>query len=83
MEVEYRGEQSLLNGKDCGRFASYYAAQIAQSGSLQGASREGAEAFLLPILVKVIDRDVAATGQSSRMDWQEGAVLIRALRHHR
>lgn len=45
VEVEHRGEQSLLNGKDCGRFASYYADQIAQHGSLQEASREGAEAF--------------------------------------
>lgn len=43
--VEHRGEQCLLNGNDCGRFAIYYAAQIATEGDLKNASEKSAFAF--------------------------------------
>ncbi len=43
--VEHRGEQSLLNGNDCGRFAAYYAAQITAEGDLDCANKKGAAAF--------------------------------------
>jgi len=43
--VEHRGEQSLLNGNDCGRFAAYYAAQITAEGGLNCANKEGAVVF--------------------------------------
>jgi hypothetical protein len=43
--VEHRGDQSLLNGNDCGRFAAYYAAQITAEGGLDYANKEGAVAF--------------------------------------
>ncbi|HHX8748378.1 TPA: hypothetical protein ACVPFL_000495 [Morganella morganii] len=43
--VEHRGDQSLLNGNDCGRFAAYYAAKITAEGGLDCADKKGAVAF--------------------------------------
>lgn len=43
--VEYQGQQSLLNGNDCGRFTAYYAHEIAENGSLTKSSRESAVDF--------------------------------------
>ncbi|WP_253384095.1 hypothetical protein [unidentified bacterial endosymbiont] len=43
--VEHRGEQGLLNGNDCGRFAAYYAKQIIAEGGLGKANKKSAYAF--------------------------------------
>ena len=43
--VEHRGEQSLLNGNDCGRFAAYYAAKIITDENLTNANKKDAGAF--------------------------------------
>lgn len=45
LNVEHRGEQSLFNGKDCGRFTAYYAHKITEKGNLNDASRAEARAF--------------------------------------
>lgn len=45
LNVEYRGEQSLFNGKDCGRFTAYYAHEITKNGTLDNTSRAGARDF--------------------------------------
>ncbi|MFM5540426.1 hypothetical protein ACET8U_22595 [Aeromonas veronii] len=45
VDVEHRGEQSLLNGKDCGRFTTYYAHEITEHGNLEQASKAGARIF--------------------------------------
>lgn len=42
---EHRGEQSLLNGKDCGRYAAYYASTIVNQGDLSQAKKTDAKAF--------------------------------------
>jgi len=51
LNVDYRGEQSLFNGKDCGRFTAYYAHKITEQGTLENkgtlenTSRAGARDF--------------------------------------
>ena len=47
MTAEHHGDQSLLNGNDCGRFAAYYAAKIIAEGGLDRADKKGGDAFFV------------------------------------